>query len=376
MQAHRFAAALEAMADAVILVDPVGRILGANAAAERLLGVSPGGLDGHPIEAFMPAGYAAAHGGWMRRYLAGGAPRIIGRPREVVARSVQGEEIPVRLSVVPYESDGGIGFVGSLHDLRPIKTLESQLHAAQKIEALGVLAAEVAHDLRNMLQVVTGNVEHTLEVHADVPDLHETLDDVLEASRQATSLCQSLLDFARTGEAHAVADIDAAAHIRRLTPVLDRSLGDRHTLQVQVPDQPVVLGLGERALGQILMNLVVNARDAMPDGGAILLTLTGADRRAALRIADEGVGIPAERLDRIFDPFYTTKPAGVGTGLGLSTVFAIVHRAAGRVEVDSAVGLGTTFTVYLPMQEPMVEEAPRRTGAPPAAQVPDDPTGG
>lgn len=350
LQAERHAAALSAMADAILLATEHGTVVSTNQAAERLFGADEGGLEGlHLAEMLFRNGRPFR----VLEETPGSADaRRPPRPRELDALSLLGVPVPVRLSVVPYAAAGERGFVVSLHDLRPLKSLEGQLHTAQKIEALGTLAAELAHDLRNLLQVISGNAED-IQDDENADGFGEQLDDILRASGQATELCQSLLTFSRTGEATQTGTLDASLFLRRSASVLARALGKNHELVTDVADLQAHLPVSEQSLSQVLLNLVVNARDAMPEGGTVTLRYTAdGDDHALLSVADTGEGMTPEVVDRVFDPFFTTKPAGVGTGLGLATVMSVMHRCGGTVEVESTKGLGTTFLLRFPLTAP------------------------
>ncbi|HYJ09041.1 MAG TPA: ATP-binding protein, partial [Polyangiaceae bacterium] len=234
------------------------------------------------------------------------------------------------------------------------RALEQHLVQAQKVESLGRLAGGVAHDFNNLLAAILGNIELArMDLPSDSP-VTQNLDDILHASESAKALVQQLLVFARKPSTDAaVAVVDLRAAIEATLRLLGRVLGADVKIASSLPPEAVKVRMEPRQLEQVLVNLAVNARDAMPEGGTLRIMLDqvgepGA-RRARLVVADSGSGMTPEVLQRIFEPFFTTKPAGKGTGLGLAVVFAMVQQAGGEVSVKSEIGSGTSFTMLLPV---------------------------
>jgi two-component system, cell cycle sensor histidine kinase and response regulator CckA len=238
------------------------------------------------------------------------------------------------------------------------------------MEAVGRLAGGVAHDFNNLLTVISG--EARILLGEDLPpDLRESLEAIVEAGDRGSGLTQQLLAFSRRQVVQPV-PLDLNDVIGRLDRMLARLLGEKVEMRTRLAEalDPVVADFGE--MEQVLMNLAVNARDAMPDGGVMEVAtgtfeLTWEDRGrhpgldpgryVVLSVRDEGTGIDPAHASRIFEPFFTTKPVGKGTGLGLSTVYGIVHRAGGKVEVESLPGAGTTFRIFLPVADAEAEAA-------------------
>jgi signal transduction histidine kinase len=238
---------------------------------------------------------------------------------------------------------------------------EDQLRHAQKMEAVGRLAGGVAHDFNNLLTVITGYCALLLaRVSPSSPD-HEALDQIRRASDQAAMLTQNLLAFGRRQFAAPV-QVDMARAIRDITPMLTRVCDVRVALDLDLAPDTGVVWLPQGQLEQVVINLAINARDAMPDGGRLRIAsrpglreggatsnhATRETRHAVLTVSDTGTGMDEATRTRIFEPFFTTKPVGRGTGLGLATVYAIVTQAGGVVTVDSSPGAGTTFEISLP----------------------------
>jgi PAS domain S-box-containing protein len=251
--------------------------------------------------------------------------------------------------------------------------VEAQLHQAQKMDAIGRLAGGIAHDFNNLLTVIIGHAELLLRTPAaHDPEDRADLEGIVHASRQAGLLTQQLLAFGRK-QVLQPAVLDPNGVLRDMEPMLRRLLAENIELVIDTqPDIGHVM-VDPSRLQQVVLNLVINARDAMPRGGRLRIetgeTLLGdvaARRHAAaspghfvtVRVTDTGVGMDREVQERIFEPFFTTKEKGRGTGLGLATVHGIVEQSGGKIAVESEPGRGSTFTVYLPRMDPPPEETP------------------
>jgi PAS domain S-box-containing protein len=286
--------------------------------------------------------------------------------------------IASRTAVLERDAEGRpVRLVGTSWDVTERKDLESALARAQTLEAVGRLAGGVAHDFNNLLTVLLGNVSLAQREVADGLDPTATLAQVAQVAREASRLTRQLLTFA-SREVGGVEVIDLAEEARGLMGVLRRLVEDDVQLAVEASREPVWVGLQRAQLTQILLNLVINARDAMPRGGRLLVEVTtahhalaGAEPRrvARLRVEDAGEGIPSETLRRIFEPFFTTKLPGKGTGLGLSTVYGIVRGRGGDIDVRSVEGKGTCFDLWLPLAAPPPPPSRRSTAPVPAVSV-------
>jgi signal transduction histidine kinase/ActR/RegA family two-component response regulator len=237
--------------------------------------------------------------------------------------------------------------------------LEDQLRQAQKMEAIGRLAGGVAHDFNNLLTAILGHTALALR-GVDEPDrLHRRLDEIQRAAQRAAALTQRLLAFSRKQVLQPrVISLNEA--VRDMESMLRRLIGEDIEMVVRLEAGPLTVHADPVQLQQVLMNLVVNARDAMPRGGRLTLETGTIDSDAprpadapegalvVLEVSDTGIGIDAETMKRIFEPFFTTKPPGEGTGLGLATVYGIITQSGGHVAVDSEAGKGATFRILLP----------------------------
>lgn len=279
--------------------------------------------------------------------------------RDGICRTLLTSKVPLR------DPQGTIiGVVGVYQDISERKRLEQQLFQAQKMEAVGRLAGGIAHDFNNLLTIIRGNADLLRAQLNDAPNaLLERLDDLRLAADRAAALVRQLLMFSRQSSGQ-VELVDLNNVIRGMASMLDRLLGERIRLVTDLSAEPATLLADYSHLEQVIMNLAVNAGDAMPQGGTLtlatrLLPATTLDpvrhspnhlpqRWIELRVIDTGIGMTDAVKNRIFEPFFTTKGPDKGTGLGLATVFGIVQRLGGQIRVESAPHRGTTFTLLLP----------------------------
>lgn len=289
---------------------------------------------------------------------------------ELLSYRRDGESFWCEISVTPVRDDAGkvIHFVGILTEVTARRHLEDQLRQAQKMEAIGQLAGGVAHDFNNLLTVINGFSDMAL---GEVPIRHplrEPIVAIREAGERAAALTQQLLAFSRKAIV-APRALELNDVVGSITKLLRRLIGEDITLTTVLSSTSSRIRIDPGQLEQVIMNLSINARDAMPKGGRLTLR-TGITelttrfqdcepgRYAQLQVTDTGSGMTEEVKARIFEPFFTTKGLGKGTGLGLAMVYGIVKQAGGNVQVESAVGHGTTFTVLLPLIEPEAPEQP------------------
>ena len=305
------------------------------------------------------------------------------RAAEVAIRRKDGEVRQILASVQILRLGESACLLSAMQDVTDQKKLEGQLRQSQKMDAIGQLAAGVAHDFNNLLTVIHGHTSLQLAKQTLDADTAKAFTQVKMASERAASLTRQLLAFSRQQIVQRK-PLDLTTAISRMKSLLGRVLGETIHLECQLaPNLPCVHG-DESNLDQIIMNLAVNARDAMPNGGKLslstgLFTVTTAQAAGhpekregdyvVLTVGDSGCGMDRQTLGRIFEPFFTTKPIGRGTGLGLSTVYGIVKQHEGWVEVESQPGAGTTFRVFLPTieghPEPDTVAAPELTATVP-----------
>jgi hypothetical protein len=342
-------AILDATMDVVAVFDSERRFVSVNAAACQFYGRSREELLGARLDDFI--GSERAEADW-DGFL--GPERIAqGMLENVWDGEQDGRRIVLEVRARPEFLPDRHLFV--LRDITERRVLEDQLRQAQKMEAVGQLAGGVAHDFNNLLTVIAGYGEIARRRIGAGPGADE-LGEIERAAGRAGELTRQLLAFARKQVLEpALLDVNQVA--TGLVPMLSRLIGETIEIAMLAADElPPVLA--DRAqLEQVVINLAINARDAMPDGGTLAIETGVAGDHVRLAVSDTGTGIDPGLLEHIFEPFYTTKDVGVGTGLGLATVHGIVTQSGGRVEVSSDPGLGSTFSVWLPAAEDEREEA-------------------
>lgn len=262
-----------------------------------------------------------------------------------------------------------VGRVWSFRDVTARLRLEEQLRQSQKMEAIGRLAGGVAHDFNNLLTVISGHIELALDDDTLTPAQRSNLEDSREAAMRAAALTNQLLAFARR-QMLQPQELDLNEIVTGLRPMLTRLIGEDIAVHAELGNGlPLVLA-DRGQIEQVLVNLAVNARDAMPRGGELAIhTRSLADAGVLLSVRDTGDGIPAELRDRVFEPFFTTK-TGKGTGLGLATVYGIVTQSGGSIDIETAEGAGTTFLIYLPASSAAGTEPRPPATAPALAALP------
>ncbi len=282
--------------------------------------------------------------------------------------------------MVVHRSEAGDvdGLSGITEDITEARELEDQLRQAQKMEAVGRLAGGVAHDFNNVMTVILGYSAVLLQELSQNSSARYFVQEIQRAGERCAALTGQLLAFSRKQMLHPVS-LDLHRVIRDLMALLKSLIGEHVTIVLHLDPTPRWVKADAVQLEQVLLNLAVNARDAMPHGGTLTIDTSQVspeevwgpnhDARTTrtyvrLRVHDTGTGIDAATKAKIFEPFFTTKPPGRGTGLGLSTVYGIVHQSGGTISVESTVGHGTTMTVFLP--EVVQPHLPIPTAATPA----------
>ncbi len=286
-----------------------------------------------------------------------------------------GSRVPILMGSAIFEgsTDEGVSFV---LDLTEQKKLERQVLHAQKMESIGTLAGGVAHDFNNLLAIIQLQAEFLKIKVEGSAEQAKAVDEILAVVTRAAALTRQLLLFS-SRQAFQLRDLDLSVSVAETIKMLDRIVGEHIRIQSNMVREPMVVRADPSMVDQVLLNLVINARDAMPDGGDLTIETSGVEfdqfavsqspqarvgSFVCLTVSDRGSGIPSENLSKIFEPFFTTKAVGQGTGLGLASVFGIVRQHQGWVNVYSEVGEGTTFRIYLPRLT--------RTAAPTSAPPP------
>jgi len=346
--------AMEQSPDSIVITDPAGAIVYANPAFEKATGFMRGELVGKNHGDVRSAKDPDFNSAVLAAVSRDGA-----WSGEVTSRAPNGSvrREAITLSAVYDASGAPVNYVAVQRDVTRERELEDQLHRAQRMDAMGQLAGGIAHDFNNLLTVVNGYAEILIgELEGD-----ERIESALEIKRagaRAAELTRQILAFARRTKLAPQA-MDVNVVVTSVGQMLARLLGAQVRLTSALSPRPAVVMADPGQLEQVLVNLAVNARDAMPDGGSLEIGVHLVEETAELghavagpavllTVTDSGTGMDATTLERAFEPFFTTKQPGSGTGLGLATVFGIVHQSNGEVWAESSVGLGTTVSVLLP----------------------------
>ncbi|OQX19384.1 MAG: hypothetical protein BWK76_04670 [Desulfobulbaceae bacterium A2] len=364
---RRLAAAIEQAAEAVLITDARGGVLYVNPAFERITGYSRAEILGNNPRVLKSGEHDAAFYQRMWQALAEGQTwegRIVNRRKD---GSLYTEEACI--SPVRDEAGVVVNYVAVKRDVSREIALEQQLRQAQKMEAVGQLTGGVAHDFNNLLQVINGHADLALSNLAEGAGSRHHLEEIRRAGTRAARLVSQLLAFSRR-QIMRLELVDPNAVIGELMHMLRRVISENIRLEF-LPGTGVGSVQADRGmLEQVLLNLCVNARDAMPEGGELTLATEAAQldapslageeemlpgRYLLLKVSDNGCGMDQETLEHIFEPFFTTKPLGKGTGLGLATVYGIVRQHNGMIHAVSRPGQGTTFHLYLPVADQPLE---------------------
>jgi len=357
---------------------PDGALRSANRAARELMGDIPlAGLSFHDL--FEDLGRP------VQDWLADVVSERLPAEAQVLRMRRAGEESFAQVQLRRIVEQGRAGALAILADATALKKLEAQFNQSQKMQAIGQLAGGIAHDFNNLLTAISGHCDLLLLRHGREDGDFADLEQIRQNANRAAALVNQLLAFSRK-QTLKPERLDLQDLLSDLTHLLKRLLGEK--VQLRLAHDPLLgpIRADRRRLEQVLINLVVNARDAMPDGGSIRIetetrnltepmlrdkATVPAGEYSVIRVIDTGTGIPADKIEKIFEPFYTTKRVGEGTGLGLSTVYGIVKQSGGYVFVTSVVGEGTTFELFFPVHDlpEIAEPAPETAKAPPPRAV-------
>jgi PAS domain S-box-containing protein len=359
---------LENAPDAFLALDARGRITDWNAQATRLFGWSVSEAIGREAEQLLPEEGRAAFRAAFAAFAATGQCPMLGKVTELTVLERHGRRVPAELSVAPLAVGSGFGATAFVRDITQRKEAEAReqqrqqrldearraLSRSQKLEAVGKLTGGVAHDFNNILHIISANVQ--LMLRADNANRKRLL-SILDAVDRGAKLAGQLLAFARRQPLHP-STVDIGELLERMDSLVLRAAGDSIELEKIVPPGLWPTLVDPNQLENVLLNLVINARDAMDGNGRITLALSNVSidqdpelapgDYVSVAIADSGHGMPQEVMEHAFEPFFTTKPEGKGTGLGLSMAHGFARQSGGDIRLESEPGKGTTVTIYLP----------------------------
>jgi PAS domain S-box-containing protein len=391
---QQFNTLVEDVTDHVIfLIDRAGRVASWNEGASRIVGYSSDEIIGQPFAIFYRPDERRS--GEPVKALESAIEK---RKQKIEGWRVKKNGTPFFVTGVIsaiYDQDGEfIGFSSVMKDATERrkaqeKLLEAreQLAMAQKMEAIGKLTGGIAHDFNNLLMIIGGNAQ-TFKRLLD-PKLPKAIEAIQIAAKRGEKLTRQLLTFSRSQHLSPTV-VDLTSVLCNLRTMIESSLRGNIIYKDQIEDGPIFSKVDIAELELAIVNLAVNARDAMPNGGTFSISLSKVDRApelrglnfdgdlAAIQVSDTGTGIPPNLLSKIFDPFFTTKDVGKGTGLGLSQVYGFAHQAGGTINVESEIGKGTRFTIYIPLcsETDLTMPAPqkdRRSNRPKVLVVDDNP---
>jgi hypothetical protein len=369
------AAVFDASPNAIVAVDVDARLRYVNPQAARTFGYAHEELLGQPIELLLPERLSERHVNHRSAFIGHPIARPMGIGLDLAGRRKDGSEFPVEISLSPVPTASGLQVFATIVDISARKAMENELLQAQKLESIGRLAGGIAHDFNNMLFAIRGYVELLQEDLA--PDRRSAFDPdealrsvaaIGQAADRAGGLTQQLLAFSRQ-QVVSPKVVDLTASVHAVEPMLRRLIGENVNLTLKLDPDVGRMRADPGQIDQILVNLVVNARDAIETSGTITIETSNfvfdepfaiehfevePGRYVLLAVSDTGVGMSREIREHIFEPFFTTKEVGRGTGLGLATIYGIVRQAGGHIWLYSEPSHGSTFKLYFPR----VDEAP------------------
>lgn len=375
----RLKAIVDNSIDAIITANANGIITSVNPATMRLFGYAAEELIGRNLSVLMPEAHKRAHDTYLKNHSMAGGSKVIGKQRPLEARRKDGTNFPVELAVTQAMSRDGAVFIGVLRDITQRVRAENSLREAQKLEAVGQLTGGIAHDFNNLLTVIICNLE-LLEMRTEDDTKRKLVRKALDAADMGHRLTDRLLAFARR-QPLSPELLDVNSIVRNLQDMLQRAVGATITLTTSLDDRAWTVLADRGQLESAIVNLALNSRDAMAAGGRLVIRTRnvlvsdgqpqGADflpkgRYLEVAVTDTGTGMTSEVKERAFEPFYTTKPPGRGTGLGLAAVYGFVKQSGGNVSIDSEPGRGTTIRLYLSALAGLdvrADENPSRAGA-------------
>jgi PAS domain S-box-containing protein len=374
----RYRGLMEAAPDGMVVVNQGGEIVILNAQAENQFGYRRDELLGQKVTNIIPKGFAERLIADETRTAAEALAQQIGTGIELIGLRKNGSEFPIEIMLSPLESTEGILVTAAIRDISERKQLARQLHQSQKMEAIGQLTGGIAHDFNNLLGVIIGNLDLLDRLVADNPAALKRVQTAQKAATRGADITRRLLVFSSNEELKPSVVL-LGDSIQNTIELAARALGAEIKITTHLDESVPPLFVDPAGLESALLNLVVNARDAMPKGGSIIISSnlqnldcshpavhTGdlkAGNYICVSITDTGSGMSKETLERAFEPFFTTKPRNKGTGLGLAMVYGFVKRSGGTVRVYSEVGQGTTVSFYLPLvgnlSHPVPADAPQ-----------------
>lgn len=378
---------LDTVPESTIVIDDAGIITSFSAAAERLFGYSSSEVCGQNVRMLMPNPDRDAHDGYISNYMETGERRIIGYGRVVTGLRKDGTTFPMELAVGEARTGGKRIFTGFIRDLTSRQKIEEELRQSQKMEAIGQLTGGLAHDFNNLLTVISGNLE-MMEYKLDDPNLRVLLQEAQAAADDGAKLTGQLLAFGRRQPLNNKL-VDVGQLVSSFSDLMRRTLGEAIEFRTVIAGAPNEALVDASQLQNAILNLVINARDAMPRGGKLTVEISRikldvdyAQMYSNMRmgefilvaVTDTGTGMSPEVKEKAFEPFFTTKGVSAGTGLGLSMVYGFIKQSGGNIQLYSEPGQGTSVRMFLPAAKRKIEkEGLKAEGHPAQSPLPGGP---
>jgi two-component system sensor kinase FixL len=340
----RFRAILDTATSAILSINEDHEIILFNNAAERIFGYSRREILGENLNALVPPQYGN-HGSFVRRFMEKRESDVIGKTLSLTALRKGGEEFPIELSLSSMEMDGRMTFTAIIKDVSPQQQLEKKLLQSERLAAVGQAVAHVAHEIRNPLMIIGGFSSQMRRNLTDERDIHK-LEMILEEVNRLERLVAGLGDFTKSYRlVKRMTDINAVIQdvVKIMTEVYPSG---QYALNQDFSHHLKEINCDPDKLKQVFINIISNGFEAMAEGGAITISTESLVDGIEIRIRDEGIGIPDEELQHIFEPFYTTRKSGSGLGLAIS--YKIIEAHHGDISAISRPGEGTTFIIRLP----------------------------
>lgn len=359
---NRLKAILEGMSQGLITISSKGVIGAVNKRLEEMFGYDRAELIGQQVEMLVPKSIAALIEHNLCQHSARPSVVAVRLGMDLAGRRKDGTEFPIEAGLSYVDIGDGIETIGIISDVTERRRLEERLNQAQRLEAIGRLSGGIAHDFNNLLTVIIGQSSALLEDSQNESVLRAGLESINHAAERAAMLTTQLLAFSRR-QVLQPKIMNLNTEVANLDKMLRRLIGEDIRISTSMAPDLWMIKADPGQIGQVIMNLTLNARDAMPDGGVLTVETQNIELNESsspencgaapgsyvmLRVADTGLGMEQETMARIFDPFFTTKEQGKGTGLGLSTVHGIVTQSGGHICVDSEKERGSSFRIYLP----------------------------
>lgn len=359
----RFRTVIESAAQGILLMNVHGRITMVNSQVEQIFGYTRDEILNAPVELLVPPMYKEIHNHKRSSYLANPISRPMAKEMEISGRHKNGNDISVEINLSPIELYDGLYIIAFVTDISERNRLQNKIRRIEKLEAIGQLAGGIAHDFNNVLAGIIGLTELALRKLPTNSEAEPNLKMVVNKAQSAADLVKQLLAFSRQQVLQKL-PLNFNTVIQSNKKMLQRYLGEDILLVTHLSKKLSLIHADSSAMDQILTNLCINARDAMPDGGELeiqteninlanesipIADLPPSSDYIKITIQDSGIGMRKEVQKHIFEPFYSTKEFGQGTGLGLSTVYGLVEQHHGKIFVESKPGEGTKFKLYFPV---------------------------